>query len=387
MSLTTVIKFDRLRTSISRRQGRGFANSTISLWAGSSISFQPFQTILLAILVTVGFMPIFCQKSSANELNSALKVKIAQTPDADLQRRLENQREAERVLKEGERLKREVRDNNDNGYDDRGLGRQVGEQVNKVRESGSNPQKVREAEAELNRLRQQNNRQPYPYRYNYYNPFYYPSYTTAPIIFAPIYNIEPAYTNPPAPATAPTTAPAPASSNTTPEPLRPSTQIVQSDASSNSNSSNVSVLVSSGFKDGKIAPGLGVRYNNIGFEFAGIFNQDSLPGSVNDFSLPSNFLFNDLGIKKLSPQWGGDVLGFFDVDPRVSVYGSVGLYFQNTARIAQSQATNDLYKQTDETNVSGAVGGGVAYKASDNISVGVGYHSLRGVTARMGISF
>jgi opacity protein-like surface antigen len=108
---------------------------------------------------------------------------------------------------------------------------------------------------------------------------------------------------------------------------------------------------------------------------------------VNDFSLPGNFLFNDLGIKKLGAQWGADVLGFLTVDPRVSVYGSVGVYFQNLGRIAQSQATNDLYKQTDETNVTGAVGGGVAYKAGDNIDIGIGYHSLRGLTARMGISF
>jgi hypothetical protein len=29
----------------------------------------------------------------------------------------------------------------------------------------------------------------------------------------------------------------------------------------------------------------------------------------------------------------------------------------------------------------------VAYKAGDNIDIGIGYHSLRGLTARMGISF
>jgi opacity protein-like surface antigen len=108
---------------------------------------------------------------------------------------------------------------------------------------------------------------------------------------------------------------------------------------------------------------------------------------VNNFSLPSNFFFNDLGVKKLSPQWGADLLGFVDVAPRVAVYGSVGVYFQSRSRIAQSQATNELYKQTDETNVTGAVGGGVTYSPSESVSVGLGYHSLRGVTARLGISF
>jgi opacity protein-like surface antigen len=334
------------------------------------MSLQLFHKISVAILLAIGFIPVCCQQSYASEQNSALTApsrKIAQTPEAERQRQLENQREAERVLKEGERLKREVRDND---YNDRGLRQQVGEQINKVRESGSNPQKVREADAELNRLRQQNNRAPY-----YYNPFYSPYYTT-PIILAPYYNINPSYSTPA------TTDPA-----INPAQLPPQPQIGQNEAARESKNSNFSLLVSSGFKDGKVAPGIGVRYNNIGFELAGIFNQDSLPGTLNDFSLPSNFLFNDLGIKKLSPQWGGDILGFLDVDPRVAVYGSVGLYFQNTGRIAQSQATNDLYKQTDDQNVTGAVGGGVTYKAGDSINIGVGYHSLRGLTARMGISF
>jgi hypothetical protein len=318
-----------------------------------ALAWMPIDSSFAASLIPTSGLTAKSAKSS---------IKIAQA-DADLQRRLQEQREAERVLKEGERLKREVRDN---GYNDRSLERQVGEQVNKVRESGSNPQQVREADAELTRLRQQNNRPNY-----YYDRYYSPYYITAPLIFAPGFfindqNTFPVYTAP----------------NPTPQ-----NQIGQNAVPSEPSNSNFSLLASSGFKDGKIAPGIGLKYNSIGFEIAGIFNQDSLPGSVNDFSLPGNFLFNDLGVKKLSPQWGADVLGFLDLDPRTSVYGSVGLYFQNTARIAQSRATNDLYKQTNDTETTGAIGGGVTYKASDTINLGVGYHSLRGLTARLGISF
>jgi opacity protein-like surface antigen len=331
--------------------------------------FKTFRIFLVPILFAVSLIRIetsfAASAAAASAVTATSPNKIAQGADADLQRRLQEQREAERVLKEGERLKREVRDNN---FNDRGLERQVGEQVNKVRESGSNPQKVREAEAELSRLRQQNNNRP---NY-YYDPFYRPYYNTAPIIFAPgFYNYPP------------TTSP----SNPAPEASPPQDRVVQTTAPSDPNGSGFSLLVSSGFKDGKIAPGLGVKYKNIGFEIAGIFNQDSLPGAVNDFPLPSNFLFTDLGNKKLSAQWGADVLGFLDVDPRTAVYGSVGLYFQSVGRIAQSQATNDLYKQTNETETTGAIGGGVNYKASDSINVGLGYHSLRGLTARLGISF
>ena len=343
--------------------------STLATTLDRAMPFQIFRILLVPIIFAVSLVQIETSFAAAPTSGSAVTAtssrKIAQGADADLQRRLQEQREAERVLKEGERLKREVRDNN---YNDRGLERQVGEQVNKVRESGSNPQQVREADAEITRLRQQNNNRP---NY-YYDPYYRPYYNTAPIIFAPGYYNYP-----------PTTSP----SNTFPEPSPPQDRIVQNPAPSDPNGSGFGLLVSSGFKDGKIAPGLGIKYKNIGFEIAGIFNQDSLPGAVNDFSLPSNFLFNDLGVKKLSAQWGADVLGFLDVDPRTSVYGSVGLYFQNVGRIAQSRATNELFKQTNETETTGAIGGGVNYKASDAINVGVGYHSLRGVTARIGINF
>jgi opacity protein-like surface antigen len=343
--------------------------STLVTTLDRAMPFKTFRIFLVPILFAVSLLRIESSFAASPTLAPAVTatsaLKIAQGADADLQRRLQEQREAERVLKEGERLKREVRDND---YNNRGLERQVGEQVNKVRESGSNPQKVREADAEINRLRQQNNNRPG----YYYEPFYSPYYT-APIIFAPGFYNYPQTTSP---------------SNTFPEPTPANPdRVVQNPAPTDPNGSGFGLLVSSGFKDGKISPGLGVKYKNIGFEIAGIFNQDSLPGAVNDFSLPSNFLFTDLGVKKLSAQWGADVLGFLDVDPRTSVYGSVGLYFQSVGRIAQSQATNDLYKQTNETETTGAIGGGVNYKASDSISVGLGYHSLRGLTARLGISF
>jgi opacity protein-like surface antigen len=315
------------------------------------MSLQTFRAICAAIIVAIGLTPIERSLAASPSQSSVLTAprKIAQAPTPE---QLDRQREAERVLKEGEQLRQDVKNNNNNGD----IERQVGEQVIKVRESGSDPQKVREADAELTRLRQQNQQNNRP---NYYYDPFYPYYTTpAPIIFTPIYSTEP---------TSPTT---------------------DRNASRQDNSpSNTQILGSIGLKDGAVSPGIGIRYNNIGFEIGGIFNQDSLPRSVNNFSLPSNFFFTDLGLKKLSPQWGGDVLGFVDVAPRVAIYGSVGVYFQSQARIAQSLATSELYKQTDETNVTGAVGGGVTYSPSDGVSVGLGYHSLRGVTARLGISF
>ncbi len=318
------------------------------------MSLQTFRAICAAIIVSIGSIPIE-HSWAASPSRSTVPTRSSKIAQAPTPEQLDRQREAERVLKDGEQLRQDVKNNNyyNNNTD---AERQVGEQINKVRESGSDPQKVREADAELTRLRQQNRPNNRP---NYYYDPFYPYYTTpAPIIFTPIYSTEPT-----------------------------STSTDRNSSRRDNTPSNTQILGSIGLKDGAISPGIGIRYNNIGFEIGGIFNQDSLPRSVNNFSLPSNFFFTDLGLKKLSPQWGADVLGFVDVAPRVALYGSVGVYFQSQARIAQSLATSELYKQTDETNVTGAVGGGVTYSPGEGVSVGLGYHSLRGVTARLGINF
>jgi opacity protein-like surface antigen len=334
------------------------------------------QAISTAIIITsiLASLDTFCQRGDTSEHNfgdtptpisatssrsiTFSSLKIAQNPNTPTQQQLDQQRDAERVLKQGETLRQDIR--NSGGSNNGNLERQVGEQVIKVRESGSDPQKVREAETELTRLRQQNNRNIY-----YSEPFYYPYSTSPSWIFVPTYY---------------------------PETPRSTPAIGQEDGGNGANRevkdpNSAQFFGTAGFTNGSIAPSIGVRYNNIGFEVGAIFNQDSLPSAVNDFALPNNFFFTDLGVKKLSPQFGFDLLGFVDVAPSVSVYGSVGLYFQSVGRIAQSQSTSDLYKQTDLTNTTGAFGTGVTYNPSDSISIGLGYHSLRGVNVRLGFSF
>ncbi len=336
---------------------------------------QSHRKLFLAILLAMGTISALATTSHAAEnipspvssRTNLASPQIAQNPDPERERQLERQREAERVLKEGERLKRELRENGA----DPSLRREVDEQVTKVRESGSDRRKVQQADRELDRLREQNNRS----RYNYQQ-FGYPYDSTPSVIFIP----GGAYGEYQIPA------------GGTEIQVFPQASLERSDGVSSypataKNSNFTQILTSVGLKNGTVSPSIGMRYNNLGLELGAIFNQDSLPSTPNDFALPSNFLFNDLGTKKLSPQWGADVLGFVDINPRIALYGSVGVYFQSLSRIAQSQATNELYKQTDETNVAGAIGGGMTYKATDSISIGAGYHSLRGITANVGIKF
>jgi opacity protein-like surface antigen len=325
------------------------------------------QTFSIAILLAIGAIPIFSQKSSANESSfvslppQAASFTIAQR-DSERERQLERQREAERVLKEAERLKREVKEEGG----DPNLQRRVDEQVDRARESDGSRRTIRRSERELDRLREQKDRSRYQYERFDYPP--QPGSTTIFIVpgVSGEYQVSP---------------------NGTP------TETFREDYGYDPTPQKqpLEVFGTIGFKNGNASPGIGVRYSNIGLEVGAVFNQDNLNGTVNDFSLPTNnptfSSFTDLGIKKVSPQWGVDLLGFVDVSPQVSLYGSAGIYFQSLSQIVQSQATNEFYKQTNETNTTGALGGGVKFKPSDNVSIGVGYHSIRGVTAGVGFSF
>jgi opacity protein-like surface antigen len=327
------------------------------------------RNLSIAMLLAIGTIPILCQKSSAKESSfvslppQASSFTIAQRSDSEREQQLERQREAERVLKEAERLKREVKQEGGDPV----LERRVDEQVDRARESDGSRRTIRKSDRELQRLREQKERSRYEYER-----FGYPSQPGSTTIFivpgaSGEYQVSPNGT--------PTET---FSEDEAYDPITPKRDPLE-------------VFGTIGFKNGITSPGIGVRYYNIGLEIGAVLNQDSLNGTVNDFSLPTNnptfSSFTDLGIKKLSPQWGVDVLGFVDVAPRVSLYGSVGLYFQSLSQIVQSQATNEFYKQTNETNTTGALGGGVKFKPSDNVSIGVGYHSIRGVTAGVGFIF
>jgi hypothetical protein len=331
---------------------------------------MPTRSLLMGLISIIAtsfsFIAPATARSLAQQIGARASVQLAQA-DPERERRLQQQREAERALQEAERLRREIRNN---GFRDGNLEQRTNEQIIKIRESGTDPQRVREAQTEINRIREQNRRNPIYDYYPYYGDFRYP-YIAPPVPYDRNFGD---------PYPTPSAIPDERRINEA-APLPPRV----SQTSSRQNSTKFSV--SAGFNDGKIAPALGARWNNFGVEVGAIFNSDSLPGTLNDFSLPNNFLFNDLGVKKISAQYGADILGYFDLNPSVSLYGGVGIYFQSKARIAQSQATNELYTQTNEQDITPAVSGGVDYNLSDSINIGVGYHSLRGITGKIGFSF
>jgi hypothetical protein len=299
----------------------------------------------------------------------------------------DRQREAERILKEAETIRRE---NNSGGSTfptpaERNLENRTNNEVDRLRNSFGNDREVQESKERLERLRQERIRLDR-------NQQYYPTIVPVPI---PVpYGAPPGYSEYGNPGTVIERAP------DTPyvQPgVTPNRRFGQSDREFNLSRPDLGTAsVSVGFKNGTVNPAIGYRFGDtpIGIEVGAVFNQDSLPpGTLNDFSVPGSLLqqfptgFDNLGRKNLTPQIGADLLGHFKVAPNVSLYGGVGIYFQGQANITRSNVTTDLFKQTSNTDVSVAVSGGADVKIGDSLRIGGGYHSLRGITAKIGIDF
>jgi Outer membrane protein beta-barrel domain len=304
---------------------------------------------------------------------------VLEQSDAD------RQREAERTLKEAETIRRE---NNSGGSNfstpkDQNLQNRTNVEVDQLRNSFGNDREVRESKERLERLRQERIRLD---RNQQYYPTIVPGFIPAP------YGAPPEYSEYGNPSTIIERSPDSPSNRS-----NLNGRFGQSDREFNSPRPDLGTAsVSFGFKNGTVNPAIGYRFGGspIGIEVGAIFNQDSLPpGELNDFSVPNTLLqqfptgFDNLGRKNLSPQIGADLLGHFKVAPNVSLYGGVGLYFQGQANITRSNVTTDLFRQTSNTDVSVAVSGGADVKIGDSLRIGGGYHSLRGITAKVGIDF
>jgi hypothetical protein len=354
-------------------------------------------------LLLIGFSTLIGLVTPARAQKSAKPPQIQQTDNLIVLQQsaadLERQREAERILKEAERVRQE---NRNRGVDDnylspseRNLERRTNDAVDRLRDSFGNEQRLRESQVEVERLRRERIRLGREYRQNpYFYPesdFYYntpqlPSnqeYPTAPGT-EPIFQLPPNTQIEIYPNTQPEVTPINPGNQYPPEFITPKKPDLGT------------ASVSFGFKDGAVNPAIGYRFagSPIAIEIGTVLNQDSLPaGQLNEFSVPPTLLqqfptgFNNLGQKTVTPQIGADLLGYYNVSPTVALYGGVGLYFQGRSTIFQSNATTDLYKQTNTTDVNVAVSGGADVQLSDSWHLGGGYHSLRGVTAKIGYDF
>jgi hypothetical protein len=346
------------------------------------------KLLLVSISTVISLCtPVLSSAKSIEKLQPLTTNSLAQDSLISLdQSAADRQREAERILKEAETIRRE---NNSGGStfstpQDQNLQNRTNSEVDRLRGSFGNDREVRESKERLERLRQER------IRLDRNQPYYptVPGFIPAPYVAPPEY---PEYGKP---GSTTVIERSPDSPSNRPAPDR---RFGQSDREFNPARPDLGTAsVSFGFKNGTVNPAIGYRFGDtpIGLEIGAVFNQDSLPaGSLNDFSVPASLLqqfptgFDNLGRKNLTPQIGADLLGHFKVAPNVSLYGGVGLYFQGQANITRSNVTTDLFKQTSSTDVSVAVSGGADVKIGDSLRIGGGYHSLRGITAKVGIDF
>jgi Outer membrane protein beta-barrel domain len=347
---------------------------------------KKIQLFLVSIITAISL--------SSPSVVSAKTLEKVQSQTTDLlisleQSQADRQREAERILKEAERVRRE-NSNSGSSYstpESRNLERRTNNEVDRLRSNFGNEQKLRESQERIERLRRERNR----LDRNQQN---YPTIIPVPIYIAPPEYSE--FDNPEILVPNTVIQRSPDSPSNRPE-VNPKRSFGASDPEFNPQRPDLGTAsVSLGFRNGAINPAIGYRFSNtpISIEIGAVFNQDTLPaGTLNDFSVPSSLLqqfptgFDNLGRRNLTPQIGADLLGHFKVAPNVSLYGGVGVYFQGQADITRSNITTDLFRQSSSTDVSLAVSGGADVRLGDSFRVGGGYHSLRGITAKIGIDF
>jgi hypothetical protein len=124
---------------------------------------------------------------------------------------------------------------------------------------------------------------------------------------------------------------------------------------------------------------------NFGFEFGAVFNTQ-FSGDVLDYPVPhSNY--TDLGTKRTGTAFGVDGLYFFGDGKSLRPYGGVGVYYSPRKDIAQSNATGWYYNQSDQSSVflSGELG--VQLVTSGGLTLGAGYHTVRGANITIGKAF
>lgn len=144
--------------------------------------------------------------------------------------------------------------------------------------------------------------------------------------------------------------------------------------------------LSVGGKDGNTGFAVGFRGHELGVELGGINESDYSSDDVYDEPVP-HLNFTDLGEHKVDSTVGFDVLGFYNPTSQLSLFGGLGLYFQEYIRIARSNVSGLLYTEAKDTEAEAAFSGGVQFFPTGSLMLGIGYHSIRGLNGQIGMRF
>lgn len=144
--------------------------------------------------------------------------------------------------------------------------------------------------------------------------------------------------------------------------------------------------LSQGGKHDATSVSLGIRGDKWGGNMSAIFNSDYSTSDVLDYDTPHN---NYIIVKKgahIGNSIGFDLTRYFNFRENHSLYLGAGAYFSKQCDVARSNSTNWLYCHDKKTNIDSAISTGYMVKINE-LSLGVGYHSERGLDLMIGSKF
>lgn len=104
-----------------------------------------------------------------------------------------------------------------------------------------------------------------------------------------------------------------------------------------------------------------------------------------DYPCPSESKTN-LGEKKVERAEGFDILYFYDLTDRISLFFGIGFYEQKCALISRSDY-GAYYAESSYYEYNMAHSSGIQVKYNDKNFLGLSYHELRGINLRWGYLF
>ena len=160
-----------------------------------------------------------------------------------------------------------------------------------------------------------------------------------------------------------------------------------------------SVWLNGSYTDGK-HPGGGFGFHSmfLGAEVSFLQTGDYPSDSV--YVIPPDLVSNmgksdPIGRKKIDGALGIDFMLITLPYKHLSAYVEGGIYYQETQDVFRSQSNGQLWSTHHNYGAIGGYGGGIMYKIPANgeyfgfngINLLAGYHSIRGITAALGITY
>lgn len=131
---------------------------------------------------------------------------------------------------------------------------------------------------------------------------------------------------------------------------------------------------------------MGLRGEQYGLEIGRCGTNEYEEGQLLDYPVPHSD-YRSLGKHRIDDAYGFDTLAFYNYDADASLFAGLGLYFQKTGEIAQSNATGWLYTQSTDEQITIRPSVGVQIFPNGKWMFGLTYHTLRGITVLAGLHF